>query len=231
MRYRHIPFSQTLNARDLGGYPTLDGGITRWNVFYRSGCPFDVQGDDLDLFKKLNIGAVIDLRSGASANEVPALNAIDGLKRYFKSLGDDGVPQSADLVPQCYLQMLSHTQSLKEIFDIFATEKLAVMFHCFAGKDRTGVISALLLMLAGVSDEEIVADYSLSHAYFIRAWENIVNLSQRQKFVLLPSPERMDGFLRLFRQTYGTAQDFLQEIGVSTAQQQAIIQKFVERPD
>lgn len=61
MIYKRLPFSQTENCRDLGGYAT-ECGVTKFGVFYRSACPHSFNQNDYDLFKQMNIGSVIDLR-------------------------------------------------------------------------------------------------------------------------------------------------------------------------
>ena len=94
-----------------------------------------------------------------------------------------------------------------------------VLFHCSAGKDRTGTLSAILLALAEVSEEEIVRDYLLSR----ECLQNRLALVH-QRFpeldmnIVTPSERHIKGFLRLWREKYAAAEDYLRSIGLTDAQ-------------
>lgn len=227
MNYKRIPFSHTQNARDLGGYAT-EKGITRFNTFFRSSCPVDFDANDRELAKKINIGAIIDLRGGTNADETLKSVDLDGVKRYNFVVGDGSVPYYAKDVPQSYMEMLQSRESLKKIFNVFADEPKAVLFHCFAGKDRTGVVASLLLMLAGVSDVDIVADYCMTYPYFLPRLRSDFHRTDAEKYVFVPIPEHMESFLKMFREAYGSVEQFLSNLGVSEVQRQKILDKFVQ---
>lgn len=227
MNFRRIPFSNTQNARDLGGYATQTG-VTRWNVFFRSDCPVSFDEKDRQLAKQLNIGAIVDLRGGTNVDDTLCSAELCGVKKYGFAIGDGSVPRLAKDVPQSYMVMLQNTESVKNIFNLFANEQKAVLFHCFAGKDRTGVIAALLLMLAGVADVDVVADYCMSYPYFLPRLRSDFHRTDAEKYVFVPIPEHMEGFLKLFRAKFGSVQEYLSGAGVTRAQQQKIINKFVQ---
>lgn len=229
MNYKRVPFSTTKNTRDLGGYATQDGGVTRWNVFFRSSLPTNLTESDVELLHKLNIDTFIDLRSLGNSLEDSPTQEICGIKRYNFSLGDGAVPYFAKDVAASYMEMLQNKQSLKNIFDVLTYSPNAVLFHCFAGKDRTGVVSALLLMLANVADVDIVADYSQTYPYFLPRLRSDFLRTDAEKYVFVPIPEHMEKFLELFRMRYGGVQEFLKMVGVDEAQQQLLLDKFVER--
>lgn len=228
MFYRRVPFSHTLNARDLGGYAT-PLGTTKWKVFFRSGCPVNFDDNDAKLLGELGVTAIVDLRGGENVDEsLPTPQNLKGVARYNIPLGDGGIPYFAKDVPNSYMDFAANTQHVKKIFDVFAEEKGAVMFHCFAGKDRTGVVAALLLLLAGVYDTDIIADYTLSYAYFLDRIQSDFSRTDAEKDVFVPQPTHMKEFLRLFRNKFGSVQNYLASIGVGDAAQQKIIDKFTE---
>lgn len=228
MIYKRLPFSKTQNCRDLGGYATNDG-VTKFGVFFRSACPHSFDQNDYDLFKQMNVGSVIDLRGGNNVDEnLPTPNYCEDVVRHKIALNDGSIPYFAKDVAKGYLDMLENVESVAEIFHVFATERRATLFHCFAGKDRTGVIAALLLAAVGVSDVDIVADYCLTYPYFLPRLRQDFSRTDAEKYVFVPIPEHMENFLKLLREKYGSVQNYLCIAGVSKDEQHAIKKKFVQ---
>ncbi len=227
MNYKRLPFSKTENCRDLGGYATEDG-VTKFGVFFRSACPHAFDQSDCDLFRQMNVGSVVDLRGGSNADETLCVPNFDGVVMHKIALNDGTVPRFAEQVPQSYLDMLDNTQCIRQIFHVFATEKRATLFHCFAGKDRTGVVAALLLGAVGVSDVDIVADYCLTYPYFLPRLRQDFSRTDAEKYVFVPIPEHMENFLKLLREKYGSVWNYLLFSGVTQEELQAIKLKFVQ---
>lgn len=226
--YRRTPLSDTQNFRDLGGYATKDGGVTRWNVFFRSACPDSLNGADAKLLQKLGVTAVIDLRGGGNVDEVQkGYSDIGGLKIYNLPLGGGVPPKRVADCPYSYLE-IAESPYMAKVFKVMANNDGAVLFHCFAGKDRTGVVAALLLMLANVCDVDIVADYTLSYAYFLSRICIDFSRFDAERDVFKPLPEHIEGFMRVFREKYGNVRDYLLAIGLSKNQIDSIVKKFVE---
>ena len=168
------------NVRDLGGYPTVDGRSTRWRTFLRADGLHRLTSDDQDRLVQYGVRTVVDLRKTWEVEESP--NVFTGSSRvryrHHNLLGDDPIEQPGSEVPKqvagyvgpdglvanTYPVWLDNMQD--RVADVLATlaapGALPAVFHCTAGKDRTGVISALLLGLAGVPAETIAADYTLS---------------------------------------------------------------------
>lgn len=223
---RRIHLSDTPNFRDLGGYATLDGGVTRFNVFYRSACPRSLSDDDRSCLAQLNITTAIDLRGGSNAEETQRAFIADGITIYHIGIGTNEIPKFAYEVPDGYMRIVEHP-NFADVFRTLADCKGAAVFHCFAGKDRTGVVAALLLMLAGVADEDIIADYTLSYAYFLRRLRQDFLRTDAEPNVFRPMPEHMEGFLKLFREKYGDARSYLLKLGLTNNQLDCIVNKFV----
>ena len=225
--YKRVPLSDTLNFRDLGGYATQDGGVTRYGVFYRSACPNSLNERDKQLLKELNVTTAVDLRGGGNADETQAGFVADGITVYNIPVGGGETPRYAVDCPNGYMQ-ISDNPAMASVFKTLADAKDAAVFHCFAGKDRTGVVAAVLLMTAGVSDVDIIADYTLTYAYFLRRLRQDFLRTDAEPDVFKPLPEHMEGFLRLFRAKYGTVSNYLLTIGVSEQQVASIRSKLVD---
>lgn len=116
---------------------------------------------------------------------------------------------------ESYYLMAEHIPSMSELFRTIANAPGTVLFHCTAGKDRTGITAAILLMLAGVDDLDIFADYQVSQTYIealIRYLRENPNLPQHTG----ESPvERISEFMARFRERWGTVESYFDYLGLS----------------
>lgn len=166
---RRVPLHSTCNTRDLGGYPTRDGRVTRFGRLYRSDLPHGMDAHDRALAGRLGLVCVIDLRTAEQAarqkSEFAGLPGVDYLCCPFAAGNRDpsGSGQAADIT----MEMLSDKQNIARVLRAILAAKGPVLFHCAAGKDRTGILAALLLGAAGVEQGDILADYALSYAYVL----------------------------------------------------------------
>ena len=160
------------NARELGGYQTPHGP-TLGHRFLRTGGTRGITQGDLDTFYAWGVRRVLDLRSkGESPRLTCRFAKVDGIIWENVPLFDYDL--SAPSMPPVraqdnylvtgYLHMLSSKDSIRRIFEFFAGAKddECVLYHCAAGIDRTGVVSMLLLGLADVAREQVIADYGYS---------------------------------------------------------------------
>lgn len=164
---RRIPLSSTYNTRDIGGYFAGDGYMTKWKVIIRSDVPAFLSERDINLLREYNLRLVIDLRAPDQINlKSSALMDVSGIE-YTKCSFKNGnrTPKYKKDVINIFKELLSDYGNIAKIMRLIIRTDGAVLFHCTAGKDRTGVIIALLLSPAGVSKEDIVADYSMSYSY------------------------------------------------------------------
>lgn len=156
---RRIDVSGSFNLRDLGGLPTADGRRVRRGRVFRSDYPTFAEAD-ADALAGLRLSTVVDLRRGSEA----AVECVDwvGLgidyRRWPLTAG------AADSWHARYTSYLTHRPETVAgaVGEVIRPEGHAVLFHCAAGKDRTGVVAALLLLLLGVAEEDVVEDYLLS---------------------------------------------------------------------
>jgi protein-tyrosine phosphatase len=163
---RHIPVPGTYNVRDVGGYPSA-GGTVPWRTLFRSDGLHRLDRDGVAALAGLNLRTIVDLRADVEVQQQPS--AIAGLPaRAVRTpmVRDLEVLPPADLA-EIYRYMIDQCGDSigAAVRELCAPAALPAMVHCSAGKDRTGIVIALVLALLGVPDELIGADYALSAVY------------------------------------------------------------------
>lgn len=168
---RRLHFPGLLNARDLGGYPTLDGSTTRWRSLVRSDDLSQLTSAGLEALSSYGIETVIDLRWPDEVAEMPSPVQVLRHIRYepfslcTPTQQEWRTRRADDTAKELWNRaMLQHLRAeLRQVLEIVATASAGpLLFHCVAGKDRTGVVAALLLALADVVPEAIAYDYAES---------------------------------------------------------------------
>lgn len=156
------------NFRDLGGMSTVDGASTGWRLLYRGAAAAFAPSGELD---HLGLKLVIDLRMGSEVSDqdtVPSGAVRHHIPLFTAARSTWVAPadQRPESVAQRYLEMLeAGEQSFRAIVhSLSRPDAFPAAVYCTAGRDRTGIVIASLLALAGVCDEEIAGDYALSHA-------------------------------------------------------------------
>ncbi|MGW6685486.1 tyrosine-protein phosphatase [Streptomyces sp. NPDC054961] len=177
MTTRHIEFERLHNFRDLGGYRTADGATVAWGALYRADSLGKLGGADWDRFLGLGIRTVIDLRYPW---EIEAKGRIPEPERFtYANLSIEHRPyDQAEIDPALdpwrFLADRFAEVALDGVREIRATIELLAegpgpaVFHCTSGKDRTGLIAALVLTLLGVDEEQILADFALTELATVR---------------------------------------------------------------
>ncbi|MFI6791619.1 tyrosine-protein phosphatase [Nonomuraea sp. NPDC050383] len=169
---RHVAFERVHNFRDLGGYRTRDGRVLRWGRLYRADSLAKLRGADWDRFVELGVRTVIDLRYPWEIAAKGRVRRLDGLAYHNLSVEHRPYDQAAlgpDVDPARFLAdryaevAYDGAAELRRALEIIAADDNApLVFHCASGKDRTGLLAALVLALAGVDEETIVADFALT---------------------------------------------------------------------
>jgi protein-tyrosine phosphatase len=164
---RDLTVPGTFNVRDLGGYAT-GIGTTRWRRILRSGGLDRLQDEGIAALREIGVTRVIDLRfADEHASHPNPLRDLPGIRFHMVSLFDGLAPdmmKPGDLLLDLYIEALDKRgPAFVEVMEIIAEEgEGALLFHCTAGKDRTGLIAAFLLALAGTDIATIAADYGLT---------------------------------------------------------------------
>jgi protein-tyrosine phosphatase len=177
---RFLPLTGAENIRDLGGLPLNAGGHTRSGVLFRGDTLQELTPDDVKLFRKLGLRTIIDLRTNLEATKEGRGPLADEPIRYVNLpfMPDELLMPSDDRQRQIIVaerreqdRVEHYLGYLKYAGDrvVGAVKAMAdpdgppALFHCAAGKDRTGVLAALVLDAVGVAREAIVADFALTN--------------------------------------------------------------------
>lgn len=241
---RRLALTGTHNFRDVGGYPTEGGGRTRWGVLYRSDGLDSLTSADHDVLADRGIKTVLDLRdedeflpSPDALGDLPARHvSIPIFENSLFKIPADTFPGLEDH----YRKILrEHTHQLAAAIQVFGEpDALPGIVHCTAGKDRTGLVTALMLSIAGVPDEWIVRDYEASQAIlgddFVRKVEVLYDEAGFERSMLhtpTASPARyLVEALDELRDRHGSLEQFLADSGVSEASIARIRAALVQSP-
>jgi len=203
---RAVPLQGVLNARDLGGYRTADGRTVRTGLVYRTGELNKATDADLATLTQRNVKVVDDLRTLPerllAPDRVPA-GAVDNVDDIFGGDLAAMIPSSQNL-DGAYRAMITPGASqgfATVLHDIINTEG-AVLYHCSAGKDRTGWTSAVLLTILGVNRQTVNYDYLLSNYYRNAANGDVVNGVQLSM---------LDSAFDQVDQTYGSFDNYVHQ--------------------
>lgn len=226
---RQLSLQGCCNARDLGGFPTSDERVTRHRRLFRSDALHRLTEDDLDVFQSLRLATLIDLRTtqeqAMTGFGAPVARGARHLPAPLQM--GDGTPESfghyCDL-SDLYLDMLAwQTTVIRTIFTVLADSTVyPVVIHCTAGKDRTGVVAALILRVLGVSDDLIIADYAETDANMQRlilahSASDHARMTAVPKRLLRAERATMQKFLTELDRIYGSVEDYLAHAGVDPA--------------
>lgn len=229
---RRIDLEGCLNFRDLGGYPAEGGRRIRWRTLYRSDALHHLSQAAADRFVgELAIGDIVDLRSTAELEADGRGELTDRPPRFhhlplFDGDASEGRAQAEQItLADRYFLMAEFAQEpIARVIDTLAGSDAPAVYHCAAGKDRTGVISAVLLGLLGVGDELIVMDYAASQEQLDAIVDRLMRSEGYQEmFEQLPpdtlhaEPETMETLLERVREKYGDMAGYAREIGVTDA--------------
>lgn len=184
-RNRRLRFSGAKNFRDLGGYKTMDGKTVRWGSLYRSDALNKLTDTDLKHLSTLNLHQIIDLRStyerqlypdrlptelASLVVEIPILDR--GSEMFKGSRQEVGkilkTLEVTSFMSSAYMEYASRfTSEMQKLLQVLLSSSGApILFHCTAGKDRTGFAAALVLRILGVPQNVVMDDYLLSNQYF-----------------------------------------------------------------
>jgi len=234
---RLLKIDSITNTRDLGGYETQDGHYTKTKRYVRAAGPDRLDETGVQALYDFGVRAQIDLRSDIEVEKAPsALHGYRDVAYYHINLLEDinmevipdTIKKEANL-STLYVYIIEACKSkIKEVFDIFLQfPHDTVLFNCSAGKDRTGVIAALLLDLAGCHEQDIVTDYAESYENNLPIIKNLEKLIGHERKVLLESkPEYMEHFLLHIKEHYGSAKEVLLQCGLTEEQVMYIANNF-----
>ena len=177
---RSLQLTGASNFRDLGGYQGTEGRTVRWRKLFRSDHLAALTGDDAAVLGELGVQRVFDFRGTAERAAVPY--ALEGIVQYPLPIEPTVVQRMKDLVdagqevtPAQTVGLMQHTYRafvhdnaarFATLFQHLLESDAPLVFHCTAGKDRTGFAAALILMALGVSRDVVMQDYLLTNDYY-----------------------------------------------------------------
>jgi protein-tyrosine phosphatase len=234
---RVLSLASGLNIRDIGGYQTTDGHHVRWGKLFRSGYLSQLAEPDFDYLTRLGLRIVCDLRTADEVAQNPdrlppgtvyrhlamysSAEAAQEMRRILRSMQN-----MSGLLFDTYTElMLDRKAKVFAEFLALAAEpaNLPLLLHCTAGKDRTGLAVALLLLLLGVPEPVVVADYTLSNLFGSRYRTDLAPRIQRlRRFgvsvntfmpVLVADPQIMSKVLDYIRTRYRSVENYLHTVG------------------
>jgi protein-tyrosine phosphatase len=227
-----LTFGSNYNFRDVGGYTGRDGRTVRWRELFRADSLHRLAGEDWEAFAALGIKTVIDLRRTFEVEQhgrVPEAEGLAYLNPVVEHVDWTDVPHPPEIAHERWLadRYLNFTEDGREglaaALSVIADPGAApVVVHCMAGKDRTGVVCALVLSLLGVSDDDIATDYALTEVSMasLTAYLRVHNPAAIEgNDHMFDSPrEAMLVFLADLRGRHGSVPGFVREIGISDQQ-------------
>ncbi|NGO79422.1 tyrosine-protein phosphatase [Streptomyces sp. YC504] len=225
---RLIALEGTVNFRDAGGYRTADGHWVKMGEIYRSDSLDKLTEDDLAKLRRLGIRTVFDLRMEQERTDAPdkvPAGATYTVADVFAGSGSfTSMPKSPDEAERMMVDaektMVSGSgakAAYTKVFDGFTDRSGgAVLFHCTAGKDRTGWSNAALLTALGVPRDTVMADYLASNTYRAEANDQILtHLPPTQAAIYKPlldvRPEYLNSGFDEITRTYGSFGTYLKD--------------------
>ena len=224
---RWLPIEGCVNFRDLGGYRNGEGQTVRWRRLFRSDALQDMTPADAAFaVNELSIGLVVDLRNSDEA-ERDGRGPLPGMGaeyRHFPFLEERGFPPftGGDVVERLSstYQWLIHNSGprVAQAVSAIGEAQSGIVFHCSAGKDRTGLLAALILEALGVDAESIAADYILTNEAvegILRRIKGMQPHASPTTQSLAAQPAAFQGFQDTLHREYGGAESYLRRHGVS----------------
>jgi protein-tyrosine phosphatase len=245
---RRLSLSNVFNFRDIGGHPSAGGReVTTGSVFRADGLNRLDEGD-IEIVSALELRTIIDLRTDVEREEhgVAPADALSADLLHLPLIHELWPREGADLehpvdyLVARYLEMTEDVggRSIAQIVELAGEgdpDSCPLVFHCSAGKDRTGVTAAVLLALAGVDDETIAADYHLTAAAVddFTVWihehhpEAADAMTEQPKVFMTCPPEAMFGFLAGVRERHGSVEGLVRDLGVSDSTVRQLRQRLI----
>ena len=235
---RDLLWDGCLNVRDLGGLPTLDGGETRLGAVVRADSVRQLSDEGWRALVDHGIGLVVDLRGDHEREEDPPAELpvevvhvpfMEASEAEWEEIAEEleaataAAPDDATATRDAYLIFLERFKDnvAGSVRAVARAPEGGIVIHCVGGKDRTGLLTAFLLHLAGVDEQTIAEDYALSearlrerHEAWFEAAESEEELQRLRRIAQTPSESMLGVFSELERR-YGGVEAYLREAGVS----------------
>jgi len=237
LRSRELFWDGCLNVRDLGGHPTSDGGETRFGSIVRADSVGNLTTEGWEALADYGIRTVIDLRGDHEREDDPPRELpvdvrhvpfMEASEEEWEEIGEElerlaEVPDIVEATRDGYVLFLERFKPNvgAAIRAVAEAPEGGVVVQCVGGKDRTGLVTALLLHVAGVPTDDIAADYALSEerlrprqAGWLEAAQTEAERRRLERFTQTP-PGVISGVFDELERRYGSVEGYLESAGVS----------------
>lgn len=223
MAERHLPMAGGFNFRDLGGYRMQDGRYVKWGRLLRSDEMNNLTDEDLVYLASVPLVSVVDFRS-----EEEIAKALDRLPEtvahhYAYSIAPGNLSATMTRMPtadegvslmeemnRIFVTDPQVVGQYRRLFELLSDgDNLPLLFHCTAGKDRTGIASALILYALGADDHTVMQDYLLSNQYVARKYEALVKRFPDLEPLFGVRESYLQAALDEIRSRYGSVLEYL----------------------
>ena len=252
---RHLPLEGTPNFRDLGGYETSDGHYVKWGTLYRSGVLTYLTPADYNYLAQAGIRVVCDFRNHDEIEAAPETWIPEAKVEHLPlPIGGNSdkhtgptletvlashptAEQLHDMMIKTYagFAFTSAPQYAKLFQELESNNHLPLLYHCSAGKDRTGVFSALALLTLGVPEQTVLEDYTLTNQYLVPESPSTQKMMattplatiirtlppDQQKALMAADPEYLRATLEAIHTKYGTFDNYRRTVLMVSDEQAA----------
>lgn len=215
------------NFRDLGGLPTKDGKVVKKDIFFRTDELGTLQDSDLELLSKLNVQTIVDFRTdqerAKSIDKVPStckqeihLDIVSGNMETFVAEIEKGTADMKQLMFDLYKDLVLGDNGIAQFVKFFEIiqnpDNAAIIYHCTAGKDRTGIATALILYALNVDLKEIEDDYLLSNVFLKDKYAAYIAKEPKFEALLTVEPDYLYSALDAIKDKYASLANYLKDI-------------------
>lgn len=256
---RLLPLSGAHNARDMGGYSTVDGRKLRWGLLFRADKLADLSDADLALLAQLQLARVTDFRSAPERAQAPDRLPQQSPAINYQTLAiNNPAVDVTELGRKLFAGQLSEAELLalidrrsyvtdpaisrmwgRWVMSLAEPGGLPQLFHCTAGKDRTGFAAAIVLLTLGVVKQQVMDDFLLSNQYLaVGIDENIKKIQAQSPTaideellwqVLGVSPQSLDGAIQAMEEQYGSVDGFIEKgLGIDSVTRKKLQELLLE---
>ena len=222
---RHLPLMGCINLRELGGYVTSDGKSIRWRTLLRGDSLHQLSLESQQTIIDYGVKTIIDLRTRSEVNKKSYVLSKSPNINYcnlplLEEANFSQLWEKKTLFEHNCFILEERSLQIKEILAVIASQSTAFVIHCAAGKDRTGIIIALLLAIANVPVDTIAQDYALSEKYVSSLYATIQEQAIEEGFahMLLSPPEAIIDTFNYLDEQYGGINEYLRAIGITKIQ-------------
>lgn len=244
--WNRLPMGAAVNVRELGGYPTKDGGRTNYHRFLRSCALIYTTPEEREFLHRYGVRCTIDLRGQTEHDGNPEPFIASDVETHHVPLYEVNIADVKDVdlnsvyggadptITDVYRQIVERYRSnIGRVFKIMAAAPEGVVFFsCTVGKDRTGVIAMLLLMLCGCDKYDCISNYQPSGTH-LRRWQAILdmyadpNITENSKGQLDSTFESGEFLYDMIENEFGGAENYLLGAGVTPEETEAVRQRLI----